>query len=612
MRAGRFTRLLGWALLALAAGCGGRAGDDAGAGAADGRVTISGDDSFAADLNWTPPQVVIAEGDEDAALERASQALAEGALYADADSAIPLYLALARHPAQARAATAGLRRAQAALLRAGDAALALADEDDDVVGMRTAHQVAAVARSIAAEDEAVVRYLERVDDSDRLWELNRRGEQALRDGDLGENGGGALAAFAEALALRPGQPRAMQGQAAVESALIRRAEAAGMQGDFETASQWLGHAMAIRPGFPTVPDAERRIERMRSARIARLRDEGVAALEKVNGPSLARGKLAEILRIASPGDPVANDLRQRIDQAVHYGSFRPGQVFTDALEGGARGPQMVVLPHGGFMMGALPGDPDADDNEKPRHAVRFERGFAMAVREITVGEFRRFVDATGYQSRAVRRGFSMAYDERTGNFLRRSRVDWRFDYTGRPAGDTMPVLHVSAKDAEAYADWLSAQSGRRYRLPSEAEFEYAFRAGTSERYPWGEGTPPESAGNVTGALDRSPGGRSWGNAFPDYGDGYWGPAPVASFAPNSWGVHDLAGNVSEWMADCWHANYRRAPADGSAWFNPGCRDQVIRGGSWASSPAQTRASWRALASVDTTNARIGFRVVRDL
>ena len=78
------------------------------------------------------------------------------------------------------------------------------------------------------------------------------------------------------------------------------------------------------------------------------------------------------------------------------------------------------------------------------------------------------------------------------------------------------------------------------------------------------------------------------------------------------GAFDLAGNVSEWVADCWHDGYRRAPTDGSAWVNPGCRDHVIRGGSWASSPAQTRAAWRAPANVDTTNARLGFRVARDL
>lgn len=581
----------------------------------DGTVTISGDDAIVPTLNWTPPAVTLAEDDEDAlaeAVDRAREALQADDLYASADSAIPLYLALAQRPDTERVARRGLQRAQARLLALGTQALAEADEQDSIAGLRAAHDYAAVARYLAPGDEAVLRYLERVDASDRLWELNRNGELALQAGELGETGGGALAAFRAAAALREEHPRALQGMAAVESALIRRAELATDEADYRDAARWLAHAAKIRPGFPTVADAEQRLQRRRDAHIRRLRDEGVAALPQIRGPDIARERLARIIDIAEPGDPVANDLRQRIDQAVHYGDFRPGQVFTDALEGGARGPQMVVLPHGGFMMGALPGDEDADDNEKPRHGVRFERGFAMGVREVSVGEFRRFVDATGFQSRAVRRGFSMAYDERTGNFLRRSNVDWRSDYVGRPAGDTMPVLHVSAKDAQAYVEWLSAQSGQRYRLPSEAEFEYAFRNGSSERYPWGEGTPPEGAGNMTGALDRSPGGRRWGNAFPDYGDGYWGPAPVGTFSPNTWGVHDLAGNVSEWMADCWHENYRRAPTDGSAWVNPGCRNQVIRGGSWASSPAQTRASWRALAQVDSTNARLGFRVVREL
>lgn len=593
------------------AGCRGDRSDSE-ATPGDGSVTITGDDAAVPVLNWTPPPVVIAEDGEADALAQAGAALEADDLYATPTSAIPLYLALAQRPDSERAARAGLRRAQTRLLALGAQALVEADELDSIAGMRAAHDFAAVARYLAAGDAPVVRYLERVDESDRLWELNRAAERELQAGALGETGGGALALFREAAALRPGQPRALQGMAAVESAMIRRAEVAADTADYPGASRWLAYATTIRPGFPTVGDAEQRLERMRAAHIRRLRDEGVEALPAIGGVAIARERLAQIIGIATPGDPVVNDLRDRIDRTVHYGDFRPGQVFTDALEGGARGPQVVVLPHGGFMMGALPGDADAEDNETPRHGVRFERGFAMGVREVSVGEFRRFVDATGYQARAVRRGFSMAYDERTGNFLRRSNVDWRSDYIGRPAGDTMPVLHVSAKDAQAYVDWLSTQSGRRYRLPSEAEFEYAFRNGTAERYPWGEGTPPDGAGNMTGALDRSPGGRSWGNAFPGYEDGYWGPAPVGSFTPNTWGVHDLAGNVSEWMADCWHENYRRAPKDGSAWVNPGCRNQVIRGGSWASSPAQTRTSWRALAQVDTTNARLGFRVVREL
>jgi len=174
------------------------------------------------------------------------------------------------------------------------------------------------------------------------------------------------------------------------------------------------------------------------------------------------------------------------------------------------------------------------------------------------------------------------------------------------------VLHVSARDAEAYAAWLSKQSGQSYRLPSEAEFEYALRAGNRGRYPWGDRAPSAGAGNFTGARDVSPGGRHWANAFAGYADGHWGPARVGSFRANAYGLHDLDGNVSEWVADCWHDTYRRAPDDGRAWLNPGCRTRVVRGGSWASAPAQTASAWRAAMGVETTSARIGFRVVRDL
>jgi formylglycine-generating enzyme required for sulfatase activity len=212
----------------------------------------------------------------------------------------------------------------------------------------------------------------------------------------------------------------------------------------------------------------------------------------------------------------------------------------------------------------------------------------------------------------VRRGHSLVYDERGGNFVRRSGVDWRHDAFGRLAADDMPVLHVSAKDAEAYARWLSERSGQRYHLPSEAEFEYALRAGAPGRYPWGDHPPRPGTGNLTGGGDRSPGGRSWGNAFVGYSDGYWGPAPVAHFRANVFGIHDLEGNVSEWVADCWHDGYRRAPTQGEAWVNPGCRIRVVRGGAWASAPAQTRAAWRSQAEADATNALTGFRVVREL
>ena len=590
------------------------AAEDASPVAATGSVTISAHEAGAAALSWQRPRVALDEedGDEVAqARERAHEALDTGDLYEGEDAAIPLYLALLERDPDDPAAQRGLDTARARLIALGDAALAESGDDPDA--LRNAHRVAAVARDVWPQDEQTQAYLQRLDRADRLWELNRLAEADLAQGRLGESGEGALPKLREALELSPEQPRAMQNLAAVESALIRRAENAAASGDFDSAGQWLEHAAVLRPEIATVPDARERIARMRTLRIARLRDQGVAALAGEDGIAQARARLAELLSIAEPGDPAAVDLRERIDLAVHYGLFRPGQVFTDALGSGGRGPRMVVIPHGAFTMGAPADEPGSTDAERPQRNIRFDRGFAMAVTEVTVGDYRRFVNATGYQTRSARRGFSMVYDERSGNFVRRSNVDWRHDHIGALAADNTPVLHASAVDAAAYANWLSEQSGHRYRLPSEAEFEYALRAGTGTAFPWGDGREvPDGVGNLTGGNDRSPSGRQWSNAFPGYGDGHWGPAPAASFVANRWGVHDLAGNVSEWVADCWHENYRRAPADATPWVNPGCRTHVIRGGSWASAPDQARSAWRAPAQRDTTNARLGFRVVRDL
>ncbi|GGK02505.1 hypothetical protein GCM10011394_09360 [Luteimonas terricola] len=580
-------------------------------GPGDGSVTISGDDRLAGSLTWRAPQADLADG-EDAvagALERAGQALEAGDLDAGAGSAIPLYQAVLARVPDSEPAGAGLERAFAALLVQGKDALGRAGDDD--AALRRAREVAAVARSLRPADEQVHAYLAAVDRAEQLAEISRAAEAELDAGRLGESGGGALARVREALALDEAQPRALQVRAAIESAMIRRAEDAASEGDFETAATWLDHAGEVRDGTTTVADARNRVDTRRRAWILRLRDEGVAALSQADGIERARTILARMLVLAAPGNAAVTELRERIDLAVHYGNYRPGQRFTDAAAGG-RGPRMVVVPHGGFSMGAGDDDRDAEDSERPRRNLRFDRGFAMSLNEITVGEFRRFVDATAYRSRAERRGFSMAYDERSGNFVRRSNVDWRSDFAGSPAAANLPVVHISARDAQAYVDWLAEVSGQRYRLPSEAEFEYALRAGGQDRYPWGEGDPPESAGNLTGGKDRSPGGRGWSNAFKDYDDGHWGPAPVGSFTPNAFGLHDLEGNVSEWVADCWHDSYRRAPASGAAWVNPGCRMQVVRGGAWASSPPQTRSSWRAPSPVDNTNARVGFRVARDI
>ncbi|MDQ3617877.1 MAG: formylglycine-generating enzyme family protein, partial [Pseudomonadota bacterium] len=373
-------------------------------------------------------------------------------------------------------------------------------------------------------------------------------------------------------------------------------------------------AETVRPDTDTdtVPNARARIAAQRAARIGDLRDQGLAALTREDGLDEARARLAELLRLAPSGNPAAAQLRERIDLAAHYGLFRPGQAFTEALRNGGRGPEMVVIPHGAFRMGAADNERGATDAERPARNIRFPRGLAVMRHEVTVGDYGRFIAATDYQPRASRRGYSTAYDERNGNLVRRSGVDWRSDYTGGPAAANLPVIHIGHRDAVAYAEWMSEQTGQTYRLPSEAEFEYALRAGSQTRFPWGDGGPPAGAGNFTGALDQSPSGRNWQNAFAGYGDGAWGAVAVGRYAPNAFGLHDMAGNVSEWVADCWHDGYRRAPADSQAWVNPGCRSRVLRGGSWSSSPEQTRSAWRLASDAETTNARVGFRLVRDI
>lgn len=561
---------------------------------------------------WQAPEVMLEPEQLPQARRMADKALAEDRLYHDAGDAIPLYLAILAWQPDDRAAQRGLDRARQRLRVLANERMSRTENQR--AALAEAAELIGVAVALAPQGKAELALQQRVATARRVLALNRAGEQALRADQLGEDGGGAQAAFREALATNPESGRARQGLAAVESGLIRRAEqAATVDSDFPAAQRWLGKAGTIRGESPTLLDARERVEAMRQQQLDALRVSGLRDLVSSKGLKDARDKLAQAERIALPGDRTVSVLRDRIELVTHYGSFRPGQVFSDALKDGTRGPQMVVVPHGQFLMGATDTEVGAHDAERPQHPVRFERGFAMSITEVTVGDFRRFVETTSARPRATRRGHSVVYDERSGNFIRRSGVDWQSDYNGVRAAPNSPVMHVSVRDAEAYAAWLTEQTGRYYRLPTESEFEYALRAGRQGRYPWGRASiPPDNTGNFTGSLDVSPSGRHWNNAFIGYGDGFWGTAPVAMFRANPWGLHDMAGNVSEWVADCWHSSYRRAPADGAAWYNPGCRQRVIRGGNWANAPEQTRAAWRQSQDSDVTSARIGFRLVRGI
>ena len=233
---------------------------------------------------------------------------------------------------------------------------------------------------------------------------------------------------------------------------------------------------------------------------------------------------------------------------------------------------MVVLPTGSFKMGSPTTESGRGNDEGPVRTVTISKRIAMGRYEVTFDDYKRFTD-----------------DRATTQTLPGDR-GW-----GR---GSRPVINVSQEDAKAYAIWLSAQTGRTYRLPSEAEWEYAARAGTTTRYSWGNELGRNRA-NCDGC------GSEWDDTQ---------TAPVGRFAANAFGLFDMHGNVWEWVADCYHDNYEGAPTNGSAWTN-GCGSTVravVRGGSWFSLPRTLRAAYRVWNSPSVRFSDNGFRLVQDL
>ena len=259
----------------------------------------------------------------------------------------------------------------------------------------------------------------------------------------------------------------------------------------------------------------------------------------------------------------------------------PGTVFRDCPEC----PEMVVVPPGRFRMGDLNGRGAID--ESPVHDVTIACPFAVGKYEVTFAEWDACVAAGGCTHRPYY---------------------WRW---GR---DARPVRDVSWKDTQEYVAWLSRETGKSYRLLSEAEWEYVARAETTTEYWWGNeadhnyanyGKDERDVNYETDVIDlRQAAGK----------DRWLGTAPVGSFEPNAFGLFDTAGNVSEWVEDCDHDSYAGAPNDGSAWTSGACENRVWRGGSWQSSPRYLRSATRdgIMSGFPGNDDNIGFRIARTL
>jgi formylglycine-generating enzyme required for sulfatase activity len=555
---------------------------------------------------WQSRIPVIGAGDIPATLRQADAALAAGRLEQGAGpgpGALELYLAVLDIAPADAAAARGIRASLESLLERGRLAMRRGD-------VATAARIDGIASAVLPAHADLAVYRSYLAAARRAAAEVARADAAGRRGRMLQSSDSVSSHLALAEQAVPDFEPASLARATWNGRLLADAWAAAGREDFAAADRLLLQSQALSPGNVALRVMGLRVVERRQARTDAILAEGNAAVDAL---TLARADqaLAHAARIAA--QPARVDaLRERIHLARHYGPFKPRQVFSDRLGIGGVGPEMVVVPYGAFEMGAVDGDTQADASESPAHRVEFSHGFAIGRSEVTVGEFGRFVQATGYLSDATRAGHSSVYDERGGVFTEHEGVDWRRDHVGRIASPSLPVVHVTVDDARAYAQWLSDQAHARYRLPSEAEFEYVLRAGTRTIYPWGDGPPRRVVGNLPGDGDLSRSSRRWGNAIPGYRDAFWGPAPVRNFPPERMGTYDMTGNVAEWTLDCWHESYQRAPVDGSAWVNPGCPQRVVRGASWDSSLDQARSASRLAVDANTSSARLGFRVVREI
>jgi formylglycine-generating enzyme len=283
-------------------------------------------------------------------------------------------------------------------------------------------------------------------------------------------------------------------------------------------------------------------------------------------------------------------------------------------------PQLVIVPAGASLLGSTEAETTREGvvgekwigRDKPQYTVSIAKPFAIGRYEITVGQYRAFAKATrradGPNCWIYNPSDNYKFEETLG-------VTWRsFAMLDHKLREDEPISCVSWDDATAYVQWLSAKTGKKYRLPSEGEWEYAARAGSKTSRFWGDDR--ESACLYSNIGDMSAAKRFRWRNDPQYHfmctDGYPMYAPVGTFKPNAFGLYDTQGNVYEWVQDCFAETNDGAPTDGSARTGPDCSQRALRGGGFGYYPHYERTSFRIGVKPDYYSFLLGFRVVRDL
>jgi formylglycine-generating enzyme required for sulfatase activity len=279
-------------------------------------------------------------------------------------------------------------------------------------------------------------------------------------------------------------------------------------------------------------------------------------------------------------------------------AVRPGDTFRDC--DGC--PEMVVIPPGTFTMGSPTSEVGRYDDEGPQHQVTISRPFAVGKFTVSVDEFSRFVKATGYSTGPT------CYSRLSGSWENKRGISWKNpDFK---QGPKHPAMCLSWDDSKSYVRWLSETTSKAYRLPTEAEWEYAVRANSTTRYFFGRDEKKFCRyGNV---ADRAAKKR-----FPRWtvlacNDGSVFTAPAGTYQPNAFGLYDMVGNAWQWLEDCWNPSYAHAPSDGSADLSGECSRHIVRGGSWDSDESMVRSANRRRNFPTLRNFDDGFRVARSL
>ena len=393
-------------------------------------------------------------------------------------------------------------------------------------------------------------------------------------------GNNAWDRYLRVLELEPASPDAIRGMERVIESYGGLFDAALGQEDFDKAAGYLSSIGDLNPDSPVFEEGEQRLEAVRQARADRLaeqeRQRSIALVIEAHWAAFemalqredldeAAGMLTQIRALSPEARGLADAAQRLAESPAQEEPESESEPQYDGAKARTYAGEMVAIPGGTFRMGDLNGG--GGDRERPVHSV--------TVPDFKLGKFE--VTFTQWDACVA-----------DGGCGRYTPDDYGWGRGNRP------VIRVSWDDIQLFIDWLNARTGGNFRLPTEAEWEYAARAGSTTIYSWGNSI-----------------GSNRANCYDDCGDRWNNTAPVGSFSANAWGLHDLHGNVWEWVQDCYNDSYVGAPTDGSAWTSGDCGRRVIRGGAWGAAPRYLRSASRGGDSRSHRYDGLGFRLAQD-